>query len=180
LAVVVWTGERVTLELLAADHESEFLDAVAASRELHHPWIDAPNSAERLAAVLARNTKAGFDTFLIRDTDGGRLVGTVNVTDTVFGSFLSAFCGYWAFVGERRPGLMTDGLRGVVDHAFGPLGIHRLEANIQPSNIRSIALAERCGFRLEGFSPNYLKVDGAWRDHNRYAITAEGLGVTGQ
>jgi ribosomal-protein-alanine N-acetyltransferase len=68
---------------------------------------------------------------------------------------------------------MAEGIELVLRHAFGALGLHRLEANIQPGNDRSIALAKRAGFRLEGFSPRYLKIDGRWRDHERWAILAE-------
>ena len=68
---------------------------------------------------------------------------------------------------------MTAGLRAVMRRAFGPLGLHRLEANIQPENLSSVALVRRLGFRLEGFSPRYLKIGGRWRDHERWAITRE-------
>ena len=61
----------------------------------------------------------------------------------------------------------------VLREAFGPLKLHRIEANIQPGNRPSIALAQRNGFQLEGFSPRYLKINGRWRDHERWAITAE-------
>ena len=68
---------------------------------------------------------------------------------------------------------MTEGMDLVLRHAFVVLRLHRLEANIQPGNAASTALARRCGFEREGFSARYLKVGGRWRDHERWAIWAE-------
>ena len=65
---------------------------------------------------------------------------------------------------------MAQGLQLVIEEAFGPLALHRLEANIQPENTRSLRLVRRAGFTKEGYSPNYLRIDGAWRDHERWAL----------
>jgi ribosomal-protein-alanine N-acetyltransferase len=68
---------------------------------------------------------------------------------------------------------MTEGLRDVVSRAFRTIRLHRLEANIQTGNDASRRLVQRLGFRMEGFSPRYLKISGKWRDHERWALTAE-------
>jgi len=68
---------------------------------------------------------------------------------------------------------MRAGIELVVQVAFGNLGLHRIEANIQPGNKASIALAQSAGFRREGFSPRYLKISGRWRDHERWALLAD-------
>ena len=81
--------------------------------------------------------------------------------------------GYYALAPHAGKGLMSAGLELVLTRAFGELALHRLEANIQPKNRRSIELVRRAGFRCEGLSPRYLKIAGRWRDHERWAITVE-------
>jgi ribosomal-protein-alanine N-acetyltransferase len=68
---------------------------------------------------------------------------------------------------------MTEGLRRMLGHAFEQLKLHRVEANVQPHNLSSIALVKRAGFVREGFSRRYLKIGGRWRDHERWAILSE-------
>lgn len=68
---------------------------------------------------------------------------------------------------------ITAALQLVLRHAFDTLRLHRLEANIQPGNKASIALVRRAGFTREGFSRRYLKINGHWRDHERWAILRE-------
>ena len=89
------------------------------------------------------------------------------------GAFRSAYLGFYAFASKQRQGYMAEGLALVLEHAFYEMGFHRLEANIQPGNVASSTLVSRLGFRKEGFSPKYLMVDGAWRDHDRWAILGE-------
>jgi ribosomal-protein-alanine N-acetyltransferase len=110
--------------------------------------------------------------FLVRSRNAGVLVGYVGVTNVVRGAFQSAYLGYYAFHGQEEQGLMTEGLKLVAGHAFDNLGLHRLEANIQPANAASLALVRRCGFSKEGYSPRYLKIRGRWRDHERWALLA--------
>jgi ribosomal-protein-alanine N-acetyltransferase len=97
----------------------------------------------------------------------------INVSQIFLGGFCSAYLGYYAGARFMGKGYMSEGLRLVLRHAFSELGLHRLEANIQPANRASIRLVRRLGFRREGFSPRYLKVFGRWRDHVRWAVTVE-------
>ncbi len=157
----------------SAEDADAFIAAVRSSRSLHYPWIAPPDTHERFAAYLQQAAREDHAAFLIRHASCGDLVGYVTVSNMVRGAFQSAYMGYGAFASHAGRGLMTQGLRAVIDTAFGDLGLHRLEANIQPGNERSLALVQRLGFTREGFSPRYLSVDGAWRDHERWALRSE-------
>ena len=97
-----------------------------------------------------------------REAQSGEVAGIVNVNEIVMGLLCSAYLGYHGMVRFAGQGLMTEALGKSVRFAFDELGLHRVEANIQPANHRSIALVKRIGFRREGFSPRYLKIAGAW------------------
>ncbi|MFD5033322.1 GNAT family N-acetyltransferase [Streptomyces sp. NPDC058405] len=173
-------GPRTLLRPCRHEDAGEFTAAARASWALHHPWLFPPEHAEAYAQYASRligdPAKAGF---LVCARDDGRIAGFININNIVQGGFQSGALGYGAFAHAAGRGLMTEGLGLVLRHAFGPLGLHRLEANIQPLNTGSIALVRRAGFRLEGFSPDFLHIDGAWRDHERWAVTAEMPALSG-
>ncbi len=166
-------GERVHLRRIEAADETAYLRAVRSSRRLHRPWSYPADTSERFTGLLER---PAAETFLIlRNGDDG-LAGTATLGHIALGNLRSAYLGYEAFVPFEGRGYMTEGLGLVLRYAFGRLKLHRVEANVQPDNARSIALAERLGFRREGYSPRYLKIGGRWRDHVRYAILADEFG----
>ena len=163
---------RVTISRLAQSDCAEFIAAAKASRRLHAPWVSPPLTAAAFRARLRAALPPNNYLVAIRRRDNGALVGCANITNVVHGNFQSGYLGYHVFKGHERQGLMAEGLQMVIRHAFAKLGLHRLEANIQPANAASIALVRACGFSREGFSPCYLKVRGRWRDHERWAQVA--------
>jgi ribosomal-protein-alanine N-acetyltransferase len=168
----VETGERVFIRAPSETDRAEFVRRAGASLGLHEPWIVAPSDAE-FEEYLRRAGRENTLYFLICRREDGAMAGVANISEIVRGNFQSAFLGYYAFEPYAGLGYMTEGIRLVLRHAFDAQGLHRIEANIQPANVRSARLAERIGFRREGFSPRYLKVRGRWRDHERWAILAE-------
>ena len=166
----------ITLSQPLPADAGDFLAAALASKALQEPWVSAPDSPERFTAFLNRAARDDQASYLIRHRECGGLVGYVNINNIVWGALQSGHLGYAGFASHAGRGLMTAGLAAVITDAFGHLGLHRLEANIQPDNARSLALVRRLGFSREGFSPHYLLIDGDWRDHERWAILAEEWG----
>jgi [ribosomal protein S5]-alanine N-acetyltransferase len=164
---------RVRMVEPASEDRREFLDLVDASVDLHRPWTYPPADAPSFRRLIERNRGDDFYAMLARRTDDGAIVGLFELSGIVRGSFLNAYLGYWVGAPYAGRGYMREGMEHVLRFAFGDLRLHRVEANIQPANKRSKALAQKSGFRREGFSPRYLKIGGRWRDHERWAILAE-------
>jgi [ribosomal protein S5]-alanine N-acetyltransferase len=135
--------------------------------------VSPPATAAAYRAYLRRVRQPAHAGYLVCHASSGELVGVVNVSEIVRGHFQSAYLGYYAFTPHTGQGLMAEGFALVVTDAFRRLGLHRLEANVQPGNTASRRLVRRLGFRREGFSPRYLTVAGRWRDHERWAILRE-------
>lgn len=149
-----------------------FIEAVRNSRQLHRRWVYPPITLEQYRAYVRRLRRpAHVGHFVCTEED--LLAGVINVSEIVHGSFCSGYLGYYALAPHQGRGYMRAGLVRVVQAAFRGYRLHRLEANIQPDNFRSIGLVRSLGFRREGYSPKYLKIGGRWRDHERWAVTAD-------
>lgn len=163
---------RVAIRPVNGADQAAFVAAARTSRALHASWVAAPTDAAAFKRYIARFdgvTNFGFVVYL---PSTGAVVGAINLTNVIFGLFRSGYLGYFAFAGYEGQGYMAHGLRAVVRHAFSDLKLHRLEANIQPMNLASIALVRACGFEQEGYSRKYLKIGGRWRDHERWAVVS--------
>jgi ribosomal-protein-alanine N-acetyltransferase len=166
-------GERTYLRRGRERDAPEFVELMQASFELHQPWSFPPTDPSDFRALVDRSRNEDFELLLLCRRGDDTILGFFNLSQIFRGPFLNAYLGYAVGQPHAGQGYMAEGIELVLRHAFGPMGLHRLEANIQPANAASIALAKGAGFRLEGFSPRYLKIDGRWRDHERWAILAE-------
>lgn len=164
---------RVALRVLRRSDRDEFLRLAAESRGLHRPWTYPPEHPDQFDELYARSRRDDCVCLLACLREGGDIAGVLIVSQIVRGAFQSAYLGYYAHQHHAGQGYMREAMAQTVAHSFGAVGLHRLEANIQPANRASVALARSAGFQLEGFSPRYLLIGGQWRDHERYAITAD-------
>ncbi|MEV0617215.1 GNAT family protein [Nonomuraea sp. NPDC050404] len=168
-------GPRVAIRYLSLGDYEELAPLYEQSAELHAQWMPGAPIAtyEDFERYMGRFDGPLHEGFLICLRDTGAIVGRVNVNNIVRGTHQSAIIGYSAYASTTGRGYMTEGLGLLVGYAFGEMELHRLEANIQPANTASLNLIKRVGFQREGFSPNFQYINGAWRDHERWAITAE-------
>ncbi len=166
-------GARVHLRVPTAADQDEFIALMRRSREFHHPWASAPTEPERFGAYLVDAARADFEAMLLCRSEDEAILGFLNLSQIVRRALQSAYLGYAIGAPFAGQGYMREGIALVLRRAFDDLRLHRIEANIQPGNRASIALASGAGFRREGFSPRYLRINGQWRDHERWAVLAE-------
>src|SRR5918997_1237579 len=138
------------------------------------PWVPrhAPASYRTMRRLVARRARLGLTVpFAIRVE--GRLAGQVTLDNIVRGAMRSAHLGYWIDQAVAGRGFATIAVALACDHAFREVGLHRVQADIRPENVRSPRLVERLGFRQEGLLRRYLDIDGDWRAHVSYSLLAE-------
>jgi ribosomal-protein-alanine N-acetyltransferase len=164
----------ITLAPVQRTDGPELIQANLDSRVYHTPWSQPFTDLAGFDSWFAQTLTGANVAFTARDAKSHRIAGVLSLTNIVLGNFCSAYLGYYGMAEFAGTGRMTQALRLTIVHAFGELGLHRLEANIQPGNCASVALVKRLGFQKEGFSPRYLRINGVWRDHERWALVSEG------
>src|SRR6185437_13895970 len=164
---------RVSLRPLGPDDQDEYIARARASADLHYPWYSTPTTPEAFQAYLVRLSQPATEGFVVCLREDGTMAGMITIDSIIRGRYQSASVSYAAFAPAAGKGYMSEGLALVLRYAFCEMRLHRLEANIQPANRASLRLVGRLGFRKEGYAPAMLFIDGAWRDHERWAITRE-------
>ena len=158
--------------------------AWAAVRQRNADWLHrwdatvppgdpgARRSYRQVVTRLRRGARRGLCLPFALEVDG-EFAGQVTVSNVVRGSAQFASMGYWLDQAVAGRGIMPRAVAMVVDHCFGPVGLHRIEICIRPENSNSLRVVEKLGLREVGFAPRFLHIDGEWRDHRIYAVTVE-------
>jgi ribosomal-protein-alanine N-acetyltransferase len=175
----VLTEGSVGLRPLRQRDSREWRSVRARNADWLRPWeatspepaLDAPPTYAAMVRRLRTEAREGRTMpFVI--TFGGDLVGQLTVGGISWGSLRSAHIGYWVDRRVAGRGIMPTAVAMATDHCFAT-GLHRIEINIRPENMASRRVVEKLGFRPEGLRPRYLHIDGDWRDHLSFALTAE-------
>lgn len=164
--------QSVSIREPQLEDESAFLEAMQRSIKLHSSWVKVPTTSQEFHEYIKRYLQSNQKSYLVFDMEN-QIVGVFNINEIVHGLFQSAYLGFYATTGYEGKGYMSAGLKLVLNEIFTKLSLHRIEANIQPQNVNSINLVKANGFRKEGYSPRYLKINDVWCDHERWAKTYE-------
>ena len=169
----LYEAPRVALRRVTRHDQDEFIRLATCSITLHKRWIVAPTTPEEFAAYLDRYGQDTAEGLLVclRETD--TIAGFINIDHIMRHPYHRATLGYGAFAPTTHLGYMYESFPLLFRLAFGDLKLHRLEADIQPSNIASLNLVKKLGFRYEGCSPDFILINNKWADHERWAITSD-------
>jgi len=170
------TSKNLILEIPKVKMANKVLDYYIRNRETFKIW--EPIRGEDFYKLKhhkislksgIQKAKAGTEyAFLIFSKEDSRketVIGKLTFSSIVKGPFLSCFVGYSIDSAMQNKGYMTEALEAGVNFIFNTVGLHRIEANIMPRNIESLRVVEKLGFKNEGLSPKYLKINGVWDDH---------------
>lgn len=173
-------GEKVFIRLMTAADAQELYELRKRNEEFftaYEPlrpesftleWVQA--DVERLVQAAEEDKNYALGIYL---NETSELIGRITVNIIARGIMQGAHIGYYIGLEHNGKGYMTEAVRLTLKYAFEVLDLHRVEANVMPRNKPSARVLEKAGFRHEGLSRGYLKINGVWEDHDRYAVTVE-------
>lgn len=136
--------------------------------------LDEPGSYPLSGMIrsLRKQVRSGVGLPYVVEVDG-QVVGQVSLSDIAWGAIRSAQIGYWISEHMAGRGIVPQAVKLIMHDAFTRVGLHRIEICMRPENAASRRVVEKLGMRYEGRRHRYIHIDGDWRDHDCYALTAE-------
>ncbi len=175
---------RLVLRAPRTGDVGEIRRIMRVNHEHLRPWNPAPPPGEDPSSITEvsktvlrqrRDWKHGSGyVFMVADREEpARFIGKIALSGIMRGAMYGAYLGYWMSAESQGQGLATEAIVAVLDFAFGPAGLHRVQAAIMPRNERSLRVIGKLGFRREGYAERYLQIAGRWEDHIIFAMTRE-------
>ncbi|MEA2485188.1 MAG: [ribosomal protein S5]-alanine N-acetyltransferase [Actinomycetota bacterium] len=166
---------------MTSQDAAALLEVRTRNKAFFEPWEPAQSARhftlqgqreeiERAAADTRRDMRYAFGIFL---KENDQLIGRVALSNVSRGAWQNATLGYYMDEAQTGHGYATEAVRLALQFAFGPAGLHRVQAAVLPRNIASRRVLEKAGFSREGRSTKYLQINGVWEDHEMFAITRE-------
>lgn len=175
---------RLILRAMRESDRAAWIDAHVASVTHFAPWMPRGDPAQtfdqQFDAQLTRAVDGAVNdaiyVFVAEHRVDHDLVAFLSLAQVWRGPFQNAYAGWRVSAPRAAQGYGTEAVRGLLDLAFAPrpigVGLHRVQANVIPTNTASLKLARRVGFREEGYAVDYLEIDGRWQDHVMFALVA--------
>jgi len=176
-------SERLTLRLSGLSLADELLDYYRRNETFWSEWEPKRSpeyfTLENVKSIISSQmNEIGQQRgvyFYVSLHEAKRIIGSIGISNIVYGPFRSCFLSYKMSRDEINRGYITEALKKTVSICFDEIKLHRIEANVVPRNIRSKRVLEKLGFGYEGLSRRYLKINGLWEDHEHYVLLNDDL-----
>ncbi len=178
ISSIVLKGPAILLRPPATRDAAAWVALRKSSEAFLQPWEPTwPPDSCTVAAFHRRRlqirdewrAETGYG-FLIFRREDNELLGGITLSNVRLGVARTGSLGYWIGAPHAHKGYMSEAVRCLLDHSFGHLQLHRVEAACLPNNEASRGLLLKCGFREEGLAREYLKINGRWCDHATFGI----------
>lgn len=173
-----YDSDRLYLRIFKPKNAAEVLDYYKRNHSFLNEWEPRRTRDFYTLSYQKRQLFTEYNMFkdkslvrfwIIKKNDN-KLIGNVCYSNIIMGNFKSCFLGYKLDKDEINNGYMTEAIERTVQIMFDDFGLHRIEANVVPRNLRSLKVMEKLNFEREGFSKRYLKINGKWEDHIHFAV----------
>lgn len=108
--------------------------------------------------------------YVFKKDDPEQIIGSISFRNIIRAAQQSCETGYKFDARFWHHGYASESLGKGIAVMFSDLRLHRIEANVLPSNLPSVCLLKRLGFSYEGLARQSACIRGKWEDHARYAM----------